>query len=88
MEEKVAVEQDSQTNLKSLYSQMMEIHEILRGPEDTLDIVVNGDHPVEGNALKEQEKGRVTLDTLSALLHNISKRSSGIAKLTNRLAGN
>jgi len=77
-------------NLKGIFQQLKEIDEVLVSPEQSLDILVNGDHPVNASSGKDLDisGSAPSMENLVTIVDAIARKSGSISKNTNRLVGN
>lgn len=76
-------------HLKGIYQTLKEIDDILLSPTQSLDILVNGEHPVTETGQKAIEGGTTpSMENLVSVVTSINRSANRISKFTNRLVGN
>lgn len=79
-------------NLKAILQELQEIDEVLASPENALDKLANGDHPVavEASGAKDNalSGSMPSMENLISIVTSIRRKSQNISKNTNRLVGN
>jgi len=90
MEEPIEKSIEIPPNLKGIFQKLQEINETLQSPTNSLDTLVNGDHPVnsEGPKGTDMSGNMPSMENLVNVIDNIGRNSNKISKFTNRLVGN
>lgn len=78
------------SNLKGIYQSLKEIDKILSSPRQSLDMLVNGDTPVNALATGEEMSSDtvLSLEHFVSVIESIYRSSNQISRYTNKLIGN